>query len=411
MNMPSPAKRKKILIYYTRFDENTLGGGEYLPLLLASALQDTCEITFALDFPSDPARAAALYDIPLDGTRLKTAVVKPAGGFAARLDAFLPVFRTRNLKRIAREADVCISTMNMFDFGKPAHHVIAGLRHFGDNAFDDYYLRRPPKTGFALLWRKTRTFLAETILRPLLGVRSTRRILADPRERIHPYSQYVFDTVRAFYGPFNGEVFLPPTLSEFSAPRVPRDPLKIVYIGRIHPQKRVPDIVAIVEAARAATGLDLQLHVAGTLGHDAPHTALLRRLAAEKPWFHLPGALFGDAKEDFLHSATYAIHAEREEPFGISITEYLKAGLVPVVPDMGGTREIVDTPELSYATVPDAAAILARLLRDEAFRARMQARCAERAKLYSREAYFERQRALVAELLGTQPPDGSPSSP
>ncbi len=411
MNMPPPAKRKKILIYYTRFDENTLGGGEYLPLLLASALQDTCEITFALDFPSDPARAAALYDIPLDGTRLKTAVVKPEGGFAARLDAFLPVFRTWNLKRIAREADVCISTMNMFDFGKPAHHVIAGLRHFGDNAFDDYYLRRPPKTGFALLWRKTRTFLAETILRPLLGVRSTRRILADPRERIHPYSQYVFDTVRAFYGPFNGEVFLPPTLSEFSAPRVPRDPLKIVYIGRIHPQKRVPDIVAIVEAARAATGLDLQLHVAGTLGHDGAHTALLRRLAGEKPWFHLPGALFGDAKEDFLHSATYAIHAEREEPFGISITEYLKAGLVPVVPDMGGTREIVDTPELSYATVPDAAAILARLLRDEAFRARMQARCAERAKLYSREAYFERQRALVAELLGTQPPDGSPSSP
>ncbi len=407
MNTPAREKRKRILIYYTRFDESTLGGGEYLPLLLAAALQDTCDITFALDFPSDVARVAAIYGIPVDGSRIETAVVKPAGGFAARLDAFLPVFRTWNLKRLARKADVCISTMNMFDFGKPAHQVIAGLRHFGDNAFDDYYLRRPPKTGLSLLWRKTRTFLAEAILRPLLGVRSTRRILADPRERIHPNSRYVFDTVRSFYGPFNGEVFLPPTLAEFSAPRVPRDPLKIVSIGRVHPQKRIPDIVAVVEAARASTGLDLQLHVAGTLGHDAAHTALLRRLAGEKPWFHLVGPVFGDAKEDFLHSATYAIHAEREEPFGISVTEYLKAGLVPVVPDMGGTCEIVDTPDLSYATIPAAADILARLLRDDAFRSRMQARCAERAKVYSREAYFGRQRAFVAELLGTPPADAS----
>ena len=407
--MTIPEKRKRVLIYYTRFDERTLGGGEYLPLLLASALQDTCFVTFALDFPSDIARVAAIYGIPVDTAHLETAVIKPAGGPAERLDTFLPVIRTRRLQKLARKADICISAMNIFDFGKPAHHFVAGLRHFGDNAFNDYYLRRPPKTGFALLWRKTRTFLAEAILRPLLGVRSTRRILADPRERIYANSRYVHDTMAGFYGSFNGRVFYPPTLCELPAPRVPRDPLKIVSIGRVHPQKRLPDIVAVVEAARAATGLNLQLHVAGTLGHDAAHTALLHRLAGEKPWFHLVGPLFGDAKEDFLHSATYAIHAEREEPFGIAITEYLKAGLVPVVPDMGGTREIVDTPDLSFASLPAAADILARLLRDDAFRSRMQARCAERAKLFSREAYFDRQRALLAELLCAPPADASPA--
>ena len=409
--MSAPEKRKRVLVYYTRFDETTLGGGEYLPLLLAAELQKTCDVTFALDFPSDIGRIADIYGIPLDTARLETAVIKPADGPAERLDTFLPVIRTRNLKRLARKADICISAMNIFDFGKPAHHFVAGLRHFGDNAFNDHYLRRPPPTGRALLWRKSRTLLAETVLRPLLGVRSTRTILADPRERIYANSRYVHDTMAGFYGAFNGRVFLPPTLAAFSAPRVPRDPLKIVCLGRLHPQKRVPDIVAIVEAARAATGLDLQLHAAGTLGHDAAHTALLRRIAGEKPWFHLPGPLFGDAKEDFLHSAAYAIHAEREEPFGISVTEYLKAGIVPVVPDMGGTREITDTPDLSYNSIPAAAAILARLLRDGAFRARMQARCAERARLYSREAYFARQRAIVAELLGTPPPDGSRSAP
>ena len=102
-------------------------------------------------------------------------------------------------------------------------------------------------------------------------------------------------------------------------------------------------------------------------------------------------------------SATDALHAERDEAFGISVTEYLKAGLIPIVPDEGGTPEIVDSPALTYRTNEDAAQILAHLLSDAGFRENRRRHCVERAKLFSREAYLERQGKLLAEIVGLTP--------
>ena len=98
-------------------------------------------------------------------------------------------------------------------------------------------------------------------------------------------------------------------------------------------------------------------------------------------------------------SGSYAIHAERLEAFGIAIVEYLNAGNVAIVPDEGGTPEIVDSPALAYHTNSEAAKILARLITDEAFRKEQQRHCAERARFFSREAYLGRQRELLEQIL------------
>ena len=81
------------------------------------------------------------------------------------------------------------------------------------------------------------------------------------------------------------------------------------------------------------------------------------------------------------------------------MAEYLVAGLVPVVPDEGGSCEVVSNPDVTYHTNEDAAQILARLLFDEEFRARQQASCAVRAKFFSRDAYLDRQRELLRGIL------------
>jgi glycosyltransferase involved in cell wall biosynthesis len=113
----------------------------------------------------------------------------------------------------------------------------------------------------------------------------------------------------------------------------------------------------------------------------------------------LPGALYGKDKETFLTSGTYAVHAERDEAFGISVAEYLAAGLIPIVPNEGGACEVVNNPDLTCRTDEEAAQILARLLADEDFRVRQQASCAVRAKIFSRDAYLDRQRELLRGLL------------
>ena len=205
--------------------------------------------------------------------------------------------------------------------------------------------------------------------------------------------------MKSFYGPFNSKVFYPPTLFEAEHGAAARDPLKVVYIGRIIPEKRIEDLVAIVERARAATGLDIAFHVAGRLDQTPSYGRKLDAMAKERDWLKFVGALYGEEKARFLTSGSYAIHAERDEAFGISIAEYLASGLIPIVPDEGGTPEIVDSPELAYHTEDDAVAILSRLLTDAAFRERQRRHCESRARLFTREAYLKRQQELLEKIL------------
>ncbi len=170
--------------------------------------------------------------------------------------------------------------------------------------------------------------------------------------------------------------------------------MKIVYLGRINSEKRIPDIIRIVEMARAISGLDLKLSIAGRMDSTS-----LSGEIEQKEWISFPGALYGEAKSAFLLSATYAIHAMREEAFGISVTEYLKAGLIPVVPDEGGACEVVGNRELVFHTNEEAAGILVKLLNNPEFRERQRRLCEERAKCFSEAAYLERQHKLLKGII------------
>ena len=388
---------KKVLVYFSEFN-TALGGGEFTPLSFISELQKNCEVTLALNWRSDVVHAAETLKIPIDFSRLRIVYIKPAGHFMQKLDAILPFYRTKQLKELAKDADLCISTVNMFDFGKPAHHFVYLLRQFGDNAFCDYLNKRPKPHGTKRIIRQMKTILAETILRPLLGVRSTRKILADPRERIYPTSYYVENVMRSFYGDFTSKVFYPPTIFEFTEPAPERDPLQIVVLGHIFPEKRLEDIIAITELARTLSGQDLKL----TLGSPLVISSYVQKIqatAAEKSWLKLAGPLYGKDKDRFLRSGTYAVHAERDEAFGICVTEYLKAGLIPLVPNEGGTCEIVNDPALTWPTVEKGAQILARLVTDPAFREERRKHCAARAEQFTRQSYLEKQHELLQGIL------------
>ena len=386
----------RALVYFTQFS-TALGGSEYIPLTFVAELQKRCRVTLALNWKSDVGLAARTMGIPVDMEKLEVVLVKPKSALLRKLDAILPFYRTRRLKKLARNAEICISTVNMFDFGKPAHHFVFLLRHFGDNAFFDF-VTHTRRSGFARFKQRVRTCLAEGILRPLLGMRSTRKILADRRERIYPNSRYVETLMRDFYGDFNSTVFYPPTTFEPGAPKVPRDPLKVVCLGQIFPEKRVAEIIRIVERARELAGVDAKLDIGGPL-KPTRYVEKIEAMAAERPWVRLAGGVYGEDKPDFLQGATFAVHAERDEAFGISVTEYLKAGAIPVVPDEGGTPEIVADPELTYHDDEAAAKILARLFTDAAFREERRRHCAERAKLFSLAGYLAEQNKLLNGIV------------
>ena len=392
----SERKMKNVLLYYSF--GFALGGGDFLPLALAAELQKVSNLTLAVDVAENIERSIRAVGTGPDMSQVKVVQVTPPGYDPRKHTVRLSFYRFRQLKRLARNADVCISAASIMDFGKPSHQFINMLA-FGDDAFTSYVLN-PAAPERAGMGTRVKRFLSDSILRPLLGMRSKRSIICDAREHIYPNSVFVENFMKEFYGPFNSSVFYPPTLAEpRAADAPPRDPLKVVYIGRIIPEKRVDALVGIVERAREITGLDIGFHVAGRLDQTPSYGRKLSAMAAERKWLKFVGALYGEEKERFLLSGSYALHAERLEAFGISVVEYLKSGCIAIVPDEGGTPEIVASPELAYRTDEDAAQILARLITDDAFRQEQLRHCGERAKFFSRETYFKRQKELVEHML------------
>ncbi|MBQ4481091.1 MAG: glycosyltransferase [Victivallales bacterium] len=387
---------KRVLIYFKGFSA-TPGGSEQRTLLFLSYLQKKCQVTLALCYASDLERATRTYGIPVDLHNLEVVIVKPRSRLLQWFDNVLPFYRTWKLKKLARQADVCISTMNIADFGRPAHYFIISLTDLGDNAFTDFVLHRR-KSAPARFAQRFRHFVAEHLLRPLLGVRSPRAILHAPGEKIYLNSHFVEQTMRSFYGTFNSDIVYPVTSFQPTMNNVPREPLKVNYLGRIDSGKRILDIIEIVETARRLSGQNLTLDLAGEL-EDNSYVQAVKAKCASFPWCTLVGKVFGESKERFLLSGTYAIHAQRDEAFGIAITEYLKAGLIPVVPDEGGAPEVVNAPELAYHDNRQAAEILARLVSDGQFREDLQRRCTLRANDFDAQAQHERLRNLMEGIL------------
>ena len=387
----------KVLIYHKQFT-SFLAGGVFQPLKFIAGLQKTCDVTLAVNGDADIRHVVEMSGVPVDVDRLRTVRLDPESRFITSREWLASVLRTRKLKALAKDADICISTANIMDFGKPGHHFVYLLSQFGGAAFYDYLMGRGGLLGPRRLIRRIQTALYENMVKPLFGVRPLRKIVSDRRECIYPTSCYVEKILRGYFGPFNSTVFYPPTTFEFNDASVPRDPLLAIYVGRIFPPKRITEIIAIAEKARAISGKDLKLHIAGELP-PIPYSDLLRKMASERAWLELVGPVYGKDKEKFMLSATYALHAERDEAFGIAIAEYLKAGSIPIVPDEGGPKEIVDDKSLEFHTIDEAAATLARLLEDETFRKERQRHCSERATSFTLSAYETRQHAIMELMI------------
>ena len=194
---------KKVLLYYNF--SFSFGGGELLPLSFISELQHTCDLTVALDRADGLWRSAELYGIDIDSSAIHVEQVMPKGYSIRRHNAILSLHRSRILKRLARNADICISLSNITDFGKPAHHFINMLA-FGDDAFTVYVHNKAGSAHGGVLARVKR-FFSNSILRPILGMRSKRSLICDRRQHIYPNSRYVERLMTEFYGPFNSAVF------------------------------------------------------------------------------------------------------------------------------------------------------------------------------------------------------------
>jgi len=70
-----------------------------------------------------------------------------------------------------------------------------------------------------------------------------------------------------------------------------------------------------------------------------------------------------DFLSDILMKSNYFIHSLRNEPFGITTVQAINNGLIPVVHNSGGQKEVVTFEELRYKNIQQAVDIFQKLLR------------------------------------------------
>ena len=159
----------KILIYH-KVLSSLLGGGTFQPLMFIAKLQRYGQVTVALNDGVDMAEVSRLAGVPIDVAALNVVRLDKEGGFASKREWLASLIRMRKLKSLAKDADVCISTANVMDFGKPGHHFVYLLSQFGGAAFYDYIMGRRGGLGPRRLLRRVQTALYENVVKPMFGV-------------------------------------------------------------------------------------------------------------------------------------------------------------------------------------------------------------------------------------------------
>lgn len=190
----------------------------------------------------------------------------------------------------------------------------------------------------------------------------------------------------------------------------------IVSVGRFfapergHSKKQLEMVRAFARLSPEHPDWELHL-VGGCAPQDEPYLESVRRAAEGLPVVIHVGA--SGAELDALYAeASIYWHAtglgedlvtdpERAEHFGITTVEAMSAGAVPIVMRAGGQLEIVRE-GIDGFFFSDVEGLLTRtrqVISDDALRDRLRVAAVERAELFSRSAFEQRLRAMVAEVL------------
>lgn len=150
------------------------------------------------------------------------------------------------------------------------------------------------------------------------------------------------------------QVVNPPVVSDLDMTPWEHREDRMVAVGRILPAKQLEDAIAIADR------IGIELVIAGTV-QDEQYLKDLREMAGSNVSFQLDASW--DELKPLIERSKIGILCKEREDFGISVAEYMQAGVLPLVHDSGGPREIVPDSRYTYSDVLEAAEKASELLK------------------------------------------------
>jgi glycosyltransferase involved in cell wall biosynthesis len=384
-------RRPTALLFQPHLDG--AGGGPAVAAFLLQVLAEECDVTMLSmkrpDLREVNRRFGTSFD---DGTFARIKTLPIANAFIehapfARLAHFERSLLLRRARAIAAPFDVVVSGANEIDVGRRAIQYVHFPAGYYPRPDDDRRWYHGAPGGLALYYAV-----------------ASRIATMDPvfvsRNRTLVNSAWTGDHYAKIYdGPW--EVLYPPIgAANGSVPWEARR-AGFIMLGRISPEKRVLEVLEILERVRAA-GFDLELELIGTYDRHSPGIDYARRVFAAletRPWVRLRLDLSRAEVFEAIGSTQYAIHGMHDEHFGMSIAEVARAGCIVFVHDSGGQVEIVRDPGLRYAGLDEAAAKILAVLRNPSRVGALRERLQKDAAEFDVAAFVARFRTILNEEL------------
>lgn len=214
-------------------------------------------------------------------------------------------------------------------------------------------------------------------------------------------SEFTAQRVEKAYG-VQAEVIYPPVTTEIDALPWHEKENAFLCSGRIVRNKQTHRAITILKAVREA-GFDVKLHITGGSGgaYAQKYLKEVQQLAKENAdWVFLHQNLPYSEYLKIMASCRYGIHY-KPEPFGISVAEMMKAGMIPFVRSKGGQMEIVgsEQTEILFLDEPDCVKKVIQVLGDESLQQTILQTLDERKKLFSTERFMDEIRTTVKHYL------------
>jgi glycosyltransferase involved in cell wall biosynthesis len=363
------------------------GGSESIAMWLIEALKRDFEVTVVTTGGWDRDALNACYGTRVEEKDVTVRIAPvpfPVRGLSVA--ALRGSCYQSYAREIAAEYDVRISAYNMTDWGLPAVHFIADFSWHQEirDRLD------PPTPGLIYrnsLPRRAYLRIAEAYQRP-----SGRNVLRD--DLVIANSRWSDALLREHCDVDCAGVVYPPVWTRFSdVPWKEKEP-GFVMIGRIVPEKQVERAIEILEAVRSR-GHAIRLHICGHIGNDLYGRRIARMCRERSDWVIPEGWVSGERKARILTTCQYGIQARAAEPFGISVAEMVKAGAIVFAPNDGGQTEILNSADLLFTSVEDAASKISNVLSSVDKQVTLRLQLAQRSEMFSAEKFMERSLAIL----------------
>jgi len=333
---------------------NTLdfqGGADAVCLTTCEALLADHDVTLFTLSETDPVELADRFDADVDGLAVRmppgaatgSATLGRAAPWIGPQLAFRSVLVHRFFRRHAAAFDLAVSTANEFSLPLPSVQYVH---------YPQFHRRRREDAEAGRL---------NTLWSALAG--PTRAELDD--ETLLANSAWTASVVERIYGTRPDVVHPPVDPIEGERAWTDRED-GIVLVGRIAPDKRVREAVAVVDRLRERDH-DVHLHVVGAA--PRAYRRYVERVASaadRRPYVSLHRDVERDRLERLLTTHKYGLNLKPDEHFGMSVAEYVAAGMVAFAPASAGQREVLDgRPDRLFESVDGAIDLIEAAIEDD----------------------------------------------